>query len=249
MKKLVKYFLLSLIVLFVIFVIYANYEDPEKKVEYHKEIQSYQLFLNNINKNIEKTVILGIELENTDAELVRNLKGEDDNLEAISIYYPTLKKYTSKDTSELKTNYDEWAWLTHDDMQDFDQFSDSSEYHILLSLAHKIKRMKRKKMLAVIYPDATKNNNMPIFKDEENFVIGEFSGWVLLVNIDDSKIIGKYPVSTESSETIEYQTGGTGARSLLNENPKVAVKEDFINNFKKAIEKAIPEELDIKIAL
>lgn len=163
-------------------------------------------------------------------------------------YLPHLIRYAFPEKEEYWKNHGEWKWLTSDDIvlhmdRPVDDWTDKSvERHYKAVY----KDFLKDHYLCIIYPDIEAGNKMPVYyEEEESFTAGYFKGWVMIGDLTNGKAVCWYPIEVTNSEEISYRSGGRGLGKLLNESPAKAVRKDFKENFKAAIEARLNEKVKV----
>ncbi len=146
-----------------------------------------------------------------------------------------------------KKDLAKWEWLRSQELQRLkhpDEIDASSEARWILDDIEKAKKLP---FFGVV---RTKRRAMPVVpEDTDDFTMGEYEGWIVVVDQETKKALCQVPFVAGSSKRIKYKEGTFSSEV---ERARAAAKEDFRENFEAATNRAlekISSHLRVKLGL
>ncbi|MEZ4371047.1 MAG: hypothetical protein R3B07_09480 [Polyangiaceae bacterium] len=166
--------------------------------------------------------------------------GKKGALSLRSAYLPWMKRFGAPKT-EWKANAGDWKFITDSTFAGhFEKHPDDRDSYAAKDTGKRIEEtFEPERYLVVVAPDDESKNALPVWHDEGPFDSGDFQGWMFVVDTTDASIACQKRLEIESSEEIEYRTGGRKLGRLTNQNPKTVLQDDFEDNLEDAIQKAL----------
>jgi hypothetical protein len=150
------------------------------------------------------------------------------------------------DKAQWKADKGPWAFLS-DRSGFFDKHVDEREsWDNLSDVARLINEtIIKNRYLVVVWPEKEAENHVPVFNEgDKSFTAGFFTGFLFIADVVDGKVECQGRLVVESSDVVKSRTGGRGVGRIFNKEPKQAIKDDFENNFEKAMKAIVPEQVD-----
>jgi hypothetical protein len=232
-------------IVFFMVLAWASKSDPEANKKRSEAVHEYYSLLGKIHKNVNEKLAAGLQPFNLDSSLRSTVVGNEYQIQIPSVYYPVLNRFVSQDTSEWSKKFEPWGWLSSPYIKWLSNV-DIPHFYRYDDVEYRIKEARKGKLLAIIA--ASEEINMPVLSnDKSEFTKGYFSGWLFLADQKDGSIVGAYPLHVESSEVVEFRTGGRRLAKFFNENPQEAIKADFQDRFQETVNGVLPPGLNIPL--
>lgn len=157
-----------------------------------------------------------------------------------SVYLPWMKRFGAA-KAEWKPNAGDWKFVTDSTFAGhFEKHPDDRDGYAVKDTGKRIEEtFEPERYLVIVAPEDESKNVLPVWHDTGPFDSGDFRGWMFVVDTTDASIACQKRLEIESSDEIEYRTGGRKLGRLTNQNPKTVLQDDFEDNLEDAIQKAL----------